>query len=286
MTPKLYDTHAHTHFNAFKQDAEEVMKRALDAGVWFNLVGTQKDTSKNGMDWAHKFAEGGYPVIGLHPNHVTEQPIDEEESHFVSRGEEFDYSYYKALAEDRKVVGIGECGLDYFHLPKNMPFEEVREKQIEVFKKLCRIATEVNKPLVVHCRDAQSDILDILEAQVAEGSLPARGVAHCFDGNPEDAKRYLAMGFYVSFTGIITFPPRKANPEHTLELQQVVKDAPLDRLLIETDCPYLAPIPHRGKRNEPLYVEFVAQKIAELKGLSFEEVAQATTKNARTLFKI
>src|SRR3989338_8130509 len=163
MKPLLYDTHAHAHFNAFKNDAKEVIERALKANVWFNLVGTQIDTSTKAVEWANTFNEGVYAVVGLHPNHVTEQPIDEEESHFVSRGEEFNYALYKHLAEDPKVIGIGECGLDYFHLPKNIPFEEVRAKQIEVFSAHCRIATELNKPLVVHCRDAHPDILPILE---------------------------------------------------------------------------------------------------------------------------
>lgn len=286
MEPKLYDTHAHVNFNAFKEDSATVIKRSIDAAVWLNLVGSQSTTSNRALTLARQFTEGVFAIVGLHPNHVTRQVIDEEESRFVSKGEKFDYKYYYELANDKKVVGIGECGLDYFHLPTEMPFTEVREKQITVFKEQCRLATEVKKPLIVHCREAQNDILDILEYQVTEGNLPARGVAHCFDGTPEDAKRYLAIGFYLSFAGIITFPPRKTNPEHTLELQSVVKDTPLNRILIETDSPYLAPIPHRGKRNEPLYVEFVAQKIAELKDLLFEEVARATTENARKLFKV
>ncbi len=286
MKPLLYDTHAHAHFNAFKDDSKEVIERALKENIWLNLVGTQIDTSTKAVELANTFAEGVYAVVGLHPNHVTEQPIDEEESHFVSRGEDFNYALYKHLAEDPKVVGIGECGLDYFHLPTNMPFEEVRAKQAEVFKAHCRIATELQKPLVVHCRDAQHHILQILEKMISEGMLPSRGVAPCFDGSYEDAQRYLALGFYVSFTGIITFPARKINPEHTLELQRVIKDAPLEKILVETDCPYLSPIPNRGKRNEPVYVQYVAQKIAELKNLQFEEVACATTENARKLFKI
>lgn len=293
MFPKLIDTHTHMHFNAFTQDMDLAIGRALEHGTWMITIGTQSTTSKNAVEIANQYTEGLYATVGLHPNHLFPVYIDENElpespsvPTFTSRSENFDYEYFKALAQDKKVVGIGECGLDYFHLPATVDLETVRKKQEEVFRKHCDLATELHLPLVVHCRDAQDDTLPILEEYVAAGKLPARGVSHCFAGTRMHAQRYLELDFYISFTGVITFPPKKSTPEVQEELWHISRTVPEDRMLIETDAPYLTPIPHRGERNESLYVEFVAQKLAELRGISFETIAEQTMKNARRLFKI
>jgi len=188
------------------------------------------------------------------------------------------------LAKNKKVVGIGECGLD-FHRIENQASEKskvesFKVKQREVFIKHLELAKEVNKPIIIHCRDAHNDLLEIFNLAVK----PPSGVMHFFTGNLEQAKKYIELGFYISFSGVITFPPRKG--EIVGAYDEIIKNIPLEKILIETDCPYVAPVPHRGKRNEPQYVKYVAHKIAEIRGVSFEEVAEQTTKNAKKLFGI
>lgn len=267
----LIDTHAHVNFNDFKNDSNEVVRRALDSGIWMINVGSERKTSERAVRMAEEYEEGVYAAVGLHPSHLIEQDVEREENgetiKYKSKPEEFDYDFYLNLAKNKKVVGIGECGLDYF---RNND-ESFKEKQKEVFVKQLKLAREINKPIIIHCRDAHEDLLEILRL---EAELPS-GVMHFFTGSLEQAKKYIELGFYISFSGVITF---------TKAYDEVVKNIPLDRILIETDCPYVAPIPFRGKRNEPQYVKYVAQKIAEIKGLSFEEVAMQTTKNARELF--
>lgn len=267
----LIDTHAHVNFNDFKNDSNEVVRRALDSGIWMINIGSERKTSERAVRMAEEYEEGVYAAVGLHPSHLIEQDVEREENgetiKYKSKPEEFDYDFYLNLAKNKKVVGIGECGLDYF---RNND-ESFKEKQKEVFVKQLKLAREINKPIIIHCRDAHEDLLEILRL---EAELPS-GVMHFFTGSLEQAKKYIELGFYISFSGVITF---------TKAYDEVVKNIPLDRILIETDCPYVAPIPFRGKRNEPQYVKYVAQKIAEIKGLSFEEVAMQTTKNARELF--
>src|SRR3990172_5527120 len=169
-----------------------------------------------------------------------------------------------------KVVAVGETGLDYYydHSP--------REVQRRVFTEFIRMARETELPIVVHERDAAQDVADLLRA---EGAGKLRGVIHCFTGNYEAARAYLDLGLYISFTGIITFKNAEA-------LRDVVRNLPLERMLVETDSPYLTPVPHRGKRNEPAYVRYVAETVARIKGLSLEEVARVTTQNVRELFGV
>ncbi|HBV33452.1 TPA: hydrolase TatD [Patescibacteria group bacterium] len=277
----MIDTHCHLNFKAFKDDADEVIKRAHDAGVTRIInVGSQWDTSARGVSMAEE-REGLYAAIALHPIHLYEQEVDEEETHFTTRAEVFDYDKYKKLAlESKKVVAIGECGLDYYHFPKGENIEEVKKKQADSFQQHIDLATELNLPLIIHCREAYDDLFQILNEAVKAGKLPGRGVNHCFLGTREQAKKFLDLGFYLSFTGIITF--KNASPE----LLEVVKETPLDKIMVETDAPYLAPHPYRGKRNEPAYVVEVANKIAELKEVDFKIVLDMTTKNAEYLFTI
>jgi TatD DNase family protein len=282
----LIDTHCHVHFNAFKEDASEVIKHALEKGVFMNLVGTQKDTSQNGVIMAEKF-EGTYASVGLHPVHLISQYVDEEESSFRTREEEFDYEFYKKLAQNPKTIAIGECGLDLYRIPEGMSAEDVLAKQVPVFRAQYALAQEMKLPLAIHVRDAYSEMLEVLRLELREGKeSQVRGVVHCYIGNWENAAQFLDLGLYLGFTGIITFPPKKADPKAQLDLLEAVKNCPLDRIVLETDSPYLAPGKYRGKRAEPWMVEEVAKKIAEIKNLSFEEVAEQTTRNAQKLFNI
>ncbi|MDA0208015.1 MAG: TatD family hydrolase [bacterium] len=282
---QFIDTHCHVHFEAYKTDMDDVVQRALDGGVQMITVGTQTTTSKNGILLAERY-EGVWATIGLHPNHVHKQAFfDENElpaekqptDEIKTRSETFDESYYRELVAHPKVVAIGEFGLDYYRLPEGQGPEQLIDDQKREAKKQIEFASQFNKPVVIHCRDAHADQFALLKAEIDQGGLTRRGVVHCFTGTAEDAERYASIGFKTSITGIVTF---------SKELQAVVKDIPLEQIMIETDSPYLTPAPNRGKRNEPLYVKDVAKVIADLKGVSLEEVAERTTETAKGLFLI
>lgn len=292
----LIDTHCHVHFNAYKDDMNEVISRTLEKGVFMITVGTQKDTSRYGLEVA-SLHEGMWASVGLHPNHLTKQefwdddelPPEEQATGIIkTRAEVFDLDVYRALAKHPKCIAIGECGFDYYRIPEGLDKEEVKRVQEHALRGQFDLATELDLPVLIHCRDAHDDQAALIEEYVRDGKLSRRGVIHCFTGTLEEAKRYIDLGFYISFTGIVTFPPRKgeADVNGLSQLQYVVRDVPLERLLVETDAPYLTPLPFRGKRNEPWYVEFVAAKVAELKGVPFEKVAEQTTQNAKKLFKV
>lgn len=269
----LIDTHAHVNFSAFKDDADEVIRRSLDNNIRMINVGSQYSTSKRAVEMAERYEKGVYAAIGLHPIHLAEgifkAKLDTEEIAFQTQNEEFDYEKYKELAKNKKVVAIGEIGLDYYHEPydKNM--------QRPVLCKQLDLAKELNLPVIFHCRNAHDDLINEIRSRNEIGSPKITGVIHCFTGTWEEAKKYLDMGLYLGFNGIIS----------KLDLDEIIQKTPLDRILLETDCPYLTPLPMTG-RNEPIYVKHVAQKIAELKNITFEKIAEATTQNARTLFRI
>lgn len=276
----LIDTHAHVNFRSFKDDAKGTLQRALDSGVWTVNVGSQIDTSRQAVELANQFEKGVYAVVGLHPEHTHSQFVDEEETHFKSREEHFDYEAYKKLAVNEKVVGIGECGLDYYRLPAGEDHAPIKEKQKEAFRLQVKLAKELNKALVVHSRPAKGDeslFEDLASILKEEGVENLRFEVHSFTGSPEALQKFLDLGAYVSFNGIITF-------DKTGNMEKLVKLAPMDRIILETDCPYLTPVPNRGKRNEPANVKFVAGKVAEIKGMSVEEVEKQTTSNASALF--
>lgn len=296
----LIDTHAHVNFKAFENDAKEVLQRALDAGVWVVNVGTQLDTSKQCVELANQFTEGVYAVVGLHPVHTYSQHLDEEETHFLTREEKFHSPDYRTICQNSKVVGIGECGLDYFRLPLDelgtsadglSLHQQIKEKQKAAFRAQIQLAKELNKALVIHSRPAKDneelfdDLIKILDEEGVSGSnvngqkSNVRFEVHSFTGSPAALQKFLDRGAYVSFNGIITF-------DKTGNMASLVKLAPLDRIILETDCPYLTPVPNRGKRNEPSFVKFVAEKVALIKNLSVDEIAEATTKNAKNLFKL
>jgi TatD DNase family protein len=268
----LTDTHCHLSFKGFEEDYRAVTQRAVDAGMRLITIGTQLPTSEGAVALAHEFSNV-WAAVAVHPIHVARH--------------EFPAERYAELARDPKVVAIGECGLDYFHLGQEYhdPLEddsvgsggksvdELKAMQADLFAKHLALAKATNKPLILHCRDAYDDLLALYD-KLAPGHP---GTLHCYTGDWTTAQKYLERGLHIGFTGIITFPKSEAT-------QEVVKKMPLDRLLLETDSPYLAPVPFRGKRNEPLYVEHVARKVAELRGISYEEVAEATNNNAARLF--
>ncbi len=283
----LIDTHCHVHFNAFKDDMDDVVRSALAEGVQLITVGTQKDTSANGIALAEKY-DGVWATVGLHPSHIFEGYVDENEVSFKSRNETFDPAYYGALLKHPKVVAVGEMGLDYHYDYEGVSKEEMKTREEAAFEAGARLAIANDLPVVIHCRDAHDDQIALIEkiwGAYKEGE-PARGVIHCFTGTKRDAERYLALGFFISFTGVITYPARKADIAAGKELlTDVVAWVPMDKFLVETDAPYLSPVPKRGERCLPTFVKLTAQKVAELKGCSLEEVAAATTRNAKALFR-
>ncbi len=263
----LIDTHAHLNFRDYKNDVDEVIKRALGNGVWMINVGVDFETSKKAVELAEKFP-GVYAAVGFHPNDSRE---------------EFNILALKELAASSKVVAIGETGLDYYRIKKGDL--SIKEKQKNIFESQIKLSLELKKPLIIHCRDAHStgsgqahdDLFEILKSYFLNLKPSHSGILHSFSGNLEQAEKYREMGFKIAFNGIITF---------SRDYDEVVLKTPLEDILIETDCPFLTPIPYRGKRNEPLYVVEVAKKIAEIKKLSLEKIAEQTTKNAKELFGI
>ena len=275
----LIDTHCHIQFQGYKDDRDEVIARCVAKNIILNAVGSQKQTSKLAVELSEKY-ENIYATIGLHPVHLFPTHIDEEESSFVSREEDFDEEYYEELAKSKKVIGVGECGLELFHLPKDKTQVEVLERQSEIFLKQYNFSVKHDLPLIIHIRDAHTEMIELLKTL----PRPIKGVVHCYTGDWETAQKYLDMGLYLGFTGIITFPAKKTDPKPQEELLEVLEKMPLDRMLVETDAPYLAPQKYRGKRCEPWMVEEVVEKIAEIREKSVEEVGKITTTNAKNLF--
>ncbi|PIW37135.1 MAG: hydrolase TatD [Candidatus Kerfeldbacteria bacterium CG15_BIG_FIL_POST_REV_8_21_14_020_45_12] len=289
---KFVDTHAHVNFRAFSEDADQVIQTALVSGVNMINVGTNFATSQRSVEIAER-TPGMWAAIGLHPIHLAKDITETakfsgEEYSFTTKSELFDKRKFFELAQSPSVVAVGESGLDYFHLEDfkhpDMTAEQFVERQKETLYEILGFAREIERPHIFHCRDAYDEFADIVR-QFGDnsdgGSVGAgvRGVVHCFTGSWEQAEKLLELGLYIGFTGIVTFPNAQS-------LQDIARRVPLDRLLIETDSPYLAPQAVRGQRNEPSHVIHVAEKIAELKGLSLEEVALATTQNAISLFQL
>ena len=250
-------------------DLPAVIERAKNAGVGVIINASfDLDSSKKAVELALAY-ENMYAAVGIHPHHA-----DSMDDSAIKE--------LKSLAKGPKVVAIGETGLDYFENPVT------KEVQRRAYEKHLEIASELGLPLIFHGRNAGEDMLDSIKSKVpacrqARQSSKSKdginGVFHCFSEDIEYARRVLDLGFYISFTGIITF-------KNADRMREVVRFVPLERIMVETDCPYLAPQVYRGQRNEPAYARIVAEKVAEIKGVSFEEVEKMTTDNARTLFKL
>lgn len=251
----LIDSHAHLEMREFDSDRREVIERARLAGVESIVtVGTNLGLSRKALSIAHQY-ENIYATVGVHP-------------HDVAKADDKSFDELKALAEDPKVVAYGEIGLDYF---RNI---SPPEKQIAVFAKQLELAEALKLPVIIHDRDAHDQTLSIVKSSGIRA-----GVFHCFSGDWTMARQCIDLGFYISVPGVVTFDKSKV-------LQEVVRQAPLDSLLLETDCPYLTPVPHRGKRNEPSYIVHTAKKVAELRGMACEDVAEAAAVNTRKLFRL
>jgi TatD DNase family protein len=255
----LIDSHAHIQGKEYTGEAAAVIARARDAGVEAIIaVGGAGDMSSNteAIALAAQFANV-FATVGMHPHDAKDVGADELKT-------------LRELASHSKVIAVGETGLDFYysHSPHDV--------QQRVFAQFIHMARETKLPIIVHERDAATQAAELLRA---EGAGELRGVIHCFTGNYEAARAYLDLGFYISFTGIITFKNADA-------LRDVVRRVPLERMLVETDSPYLTPVPHRGKRNEPAYVRFVAETIATVKGVELAEVARVTSANVKKLFRI
>jgi TatD DNase family protein len=267
--PKYIDIHAHTNFAAYDADRDLVIRRALDSGVAIVNVGTQKDTSRLAVELAQKY-DGVFATVALHPVHTSKSFHDEKElgpggKTFTSRGEVFDVAIYRYMASDPKVVAIGECGLDYYHMD-----DETKKVQQDVFRAHIELANELEKPLMLHIRNAYADAYQIFKAHAK-----VHGHLHFFAGTWQEAKLFLDLGCTFSFTGVITF---------ARNYDEVVRGLPLDRIMAETDCPYVAPAPYRGRRNEPAYVVEVVKAIADIRGEDFEKVREAMVENALRVF--
>lgn len=253
----LIDTHAHLNSEKFLDAIDETVARAHQAGIErIVVVGFDRETNRDAIKLADQY-ENIFAVVGWHP--VDAIDFTEEDLQEIER-----------LAGHEKVVAIGEMGLDYYW------DKSPKEIQDEVFRKQIRLAKQLELPIVVHNRDATEDLMRILDE---EGASEVGGIMHCFSGSVETAMKCIDMNFYISFAGPVTFKNAK-------QPKEVALNVPLDRILIETDCPYLAPHPHRGKQNEPAYVSLVAEEIATIKGLTYEEVAEATTDNAKRLLRM
>lgn len=278
---KYFDAHTHVNFAAFDGDREDTIMRARDARVVMNVVGTQRDTSVAAVELAERY-DNVYATIGLHPIHTSKSYHDEKElgeggKAFNSRGEQLDISWYEGLGKNPRVIGIGECGLDYYRCDDGM-----KELQEKVFIEHIELANRLNKPLMLHIRPSVAKAMEGKDAydvalEILKAHAKVRGDTHFFAGDWEIAKKFLEFGFTLSFTGVLTF---------THDYDEVVKNAPLDMLLSETDAPYVTPVPHRGKRNEPAHVVEVVRAIARIRGEDPDEVASQLMENARRVFTL
>jgi len=254
------DSHCHPQSPQYDEDRDKMINRTLNEGVSMVCVGTDFEMSEKAIRLAREH-DGIWASVGLHPND--------------NLGEKFDKDKYRNLLLQEKVVAMGEVGLDYYRT------EEEKDQKIQKkrFEEQLELAKEIKKPVIFHCRDARigsvgkahKDMFEILES----AGFNIGGVMHSFTGTKEEAKKYLDLGLYLGFNGIITF---------SKQYDELIKSLPLGSILIETDAPYLTPEPHRGKRNEPSYAKLIAQKISELREVSIEEIAQKTTENTKRLF--
>ncbi len=260
--------HTHVNLDAFQNDWREVEAHTLAEGVAHINVGTGQETSARAVELANQ-NEGVFATVGLHPVRASGEAVSDTED----TQEMFDISYYRRLAEDKKVVAIGECGFDYYRVEK-----DTKEKQEEAFIAQINLANELNKPLMLHIRDVQGSTDAYEDAlKVLQQYAKVLGNVHFFAGTYEIAKLFWEIGYTTSFTGVITFAS---------QYDETVKNAPIEMLHAETDAPYVAPKPFRGQRNEPLHVREVYKRIAELRGVDEENVRVALLQNAERMFSV
>lgn len=263
----MVDTHCHLNFHSFKKDYAEIAKAAFDAGVTKIInVGAKLDSSRRGVKIADEIPFC-FAAVGIHPHHASEFPDLKLPEHELAQIIEDDKNSTK------KIVAIGECGLDYHELSVgDLPL--LKEVQKNLLKLHIKLAQKYNFPLIVHCRDAYSDLINFLQTTDYR-LLTLPGVIHCFQGTIPDLKQFLELGFYVGYDGFITYAKN---------YEELVFNTPLDRILTETDAPWLTPEPFRKKRNSPANIKIITEKIAEIKKLGFQEVDKITSENAEKLF--
>ncbi|MGB9726643.1 MAG: TatD family hydrolase [Minisyncoccia bacterium] len=270
----IFDSHTHLNLAAFDLDREELIKKYLKEGIFLINVGTCYETSLKAVKLAEKY-DNCWASVGIHPSHTFPFRKDDLEiSSPYSLEEDFDEKFI-SLLNSKKVIAVGECGLDDSYL-KDFSKEkqkEYQEKEKKTFIKQIKIAKKKKLPIIFHIRDLYLEALDILEKEKFDGE----GVFHFFTGSLKDAKAILNKGYYLGFSGVITYSDK---------LDEVIKYTPLDKILIETDAPYVAPVPYRGKRNEPKYVIEVIKKIAEIKKLNSSQIEEFTFNNAKKLFRL
>ena len=253
---ELFDTHSHYNDKAFNEDLESVLDKVKNAGVTrLVCIGYNLKSSKQAVELAKKY-DFIYATCGISPNDINENSLEELEE------------IYELAKNNKKVVAIGEIGLDYYWNKEN------KEAQKELFIRQIELANKLDLPITIHSRDAHTDTIDVLNQVKCDNT----GIFHCCPLNVELIKEGLKLGYYISFSGVITF--KNAKPE------LAIKEVPMDRLLIETDCPYMAPEPYRGKRNDSSYVIEMAKKLAEEKGVDLEKIAKITYDNAMKVYKI
>ena len=272
----LFDSHTHLNLAAFDSDRDLILKRYLKEGIFLVNVGTCYQTSKKAIAIAEEY-QNCWASVGLHPAHTFPARLNQLDENEINNlvVEEFDQKFEELIKTSSKIVAIGECGLDYSYL-KDSPREKQKEfkiRQEREFRKQIKIAQKYNLPLILHLRDLYQEALAILK----ENNYSGKAVFHFFTGTIEQAQYILGQGFYLGFSGVITYGNK---------LDEIIKSLPLEKILIETDAPYVAPIPYRGKRNEPAYVIEVAKKIANIKNLSLEEIKRQTFQNALRFFRI
>ena len=264
--PEFYDTHAHLDFPDFREEVDEVVQRAADAGISrIVTIGTELESSRRAIDLAKRF-DGVFAAVGWHPNDCLSAPDD-------VRGE------LEGLAKAAKVVAIGEIGIDHYRLPSTRggsaaDDEAFKARQVSLFQQQLEVAAKLGLNVVVHQRASFEACVEVFEPFADR----VRGVFHCFVNDPAAARRVIDLGSLVSFTGVCTF-------KNAAEVRESLASVPLDKLMLETDAPFLAPVPYRGKRCEPAYVREISQVAAETRGIGLEELAEATGATARDFFK-
>jgi len=276
---KVIDTHCHLNFKDFKEDSFSLIEECLKVGIGLLLPGAEFSTSQRALRIAERFQEGVWAAVGLHPLHLVSLKVAEKEIdpnlEFETAGEVFDLERYRSLAlSSKKIVAIGEIGLDYYYLPKSKKERErQKQEQRRVFAEQLKLAEELDLPIILHSRLAHQDILSLLS------DFEVAGVAHGFVGKISELEQYLNIGFYIGFNGIIFKKIQGVN------FREIIERTPLERILLETDSPYLSP-QNPQERNTPLNIIHIASFVAQIKKISLELLFEKTLENARNLFKI
>lgn len=273
--PRFIDTHCHLDSDIYSRDLDIVVKHALEEGVWIVTLGEDYASSKKAIEIAERYPEGVYAAVGFHPKKVGAEVASDDALLDVAR--------FAELARHPKVVALGETGLDFGGLPTDVRVdpkvhiaEQIKANQKKIFGRFLDLSRELRLPLLLHCREAHEEMLSMLETwDKTTRGFDSRGIVHCFSGNWKEARRYFNLDFMISVTGIVT---------HGAYQSEVIKKAPSSHLVVESDCPYLTPVPWSIRRNEPAYITQVGESVANMRGTLPQVVAKETTQNALRVF--